>query len=156
VVPAVITPAYVNAVFAVLNHVYGNATRVLVATREVTPAVKADLRAIFNDPLYEREISIAQQTVDSPLPQLRSPLGDIDTTVTRLIAAGPGCIFVQTVSSFKAVLVTPPKAPSSEFWVLAPKQPNDDPQHLNSTPWALQFNAVFKTPTTIPNQCPKS
>ena len=53
VVPPVITVAYVNAVFAALNHINGNAARLLVDDGQFTNNVRSILRAIYNDPLYE-------------------------------------------------------------------------------------------------------
>jgi hypothetical protein len=153
VIPAVITVAYVNAVFRVLNHVYGNATRSLVAAKAVTPAVTADLRAIFNDPLYAKELQIAAQSVTSSLANVKKPPGDIATTVVELISASPTCIFVSTSADYGAVLKNPGKPPASAYWGLRRKSPSDDPGHVNPTAWALFFNAVYLTPTSISNQC---
>src|SRR5581483_4828845 len=56
VIPPVITPAYVNAVFVVLNHINGNAVRSLVAAGKVTDQVTDDLRAIYSPNLYPVEL----------------------------------------------------------------------------------------------------
>lgn len=153
VVPQSITPAYVNAVFAVLNHINGNATRELVANGRLTSQAQSDLRAVYNDPLYGQEVRIAKQGLSGGFANVRHPPGDIVTTVVDLETAGPGCIFVETKSDFTAVLVRPTSPVPSEYWVLRPKHPGDDPGHINPTPWALAFNAVYLTPTTIPDQC---
>src|SRR5689334_16440037 len=63
VVPAVITPAYVDAVFVVLNHVYSDAARRLRVAHSVTPEVRADLRAVFNDPVYATQLQAAEQAL---------------------------------------------------------------------------------------------
>jgi hypothetical protein len=153
VVPAVITPAYVNAVFAVLNHINGNASRSLVSSGELTGQVRSDLRAIYNDPLYTQEITIAQQSLSQSLDNVRRPPGDIVTSVERLISATPTCVFVETESDYSAVLVEPGHPSASEFFKLSPKSQIMDPENLNPTPWSISFNAAFLTPTSVPNQC---
>jgi hypothetical protein len=153
VVPAVITPAYVDAVFRVLNHVYGNATRELFQSRAVTPIVQTDLRAIFNNPLYGQELQNARDSLGTPPSSLRQPLGDVITTVVKMISASPECVFVQTSSDFTAVLAKPTTPAAAEYWVLRPKDTAADPNRLNPTAWALTFNADYLSPTSIPNQC---
>lgn len=153
VIPAVITPAYVDAVFAVLNHINGNAVRSMLAANAVTPTVQRDLRAVFADPLYVQEIKIANQTLAQGTRNFRRPPGDIETTVRRVIAASRSCVFVSAVSNFRAVVTKEGSSAASEYWVLMPKPSGIDPSHLNPTPWALAFNATYASPTSIPNQC---
>ncbi len=153
VVPPVITPAYVNAVFAVLNHINGNAVRSMLAANAVTTTVRMDLRAIFADPLYGQEVRIADQTLAGNIQGFRTPPGDIHTTVKRLISASTNCVFVATVSSFASVVQSPGPLAGAEYWVLRPKPLGDDPLNINPTPWVLSFNATYPTPTSIPNQC---
>lgn len=152
VIPAVITPAYVDAVFKVLENIAGDVSRQLVAQDAVTPGVLADLRAIFNDPLYATEVS-AIHDVLANIQDLRHPPGNVVTVVTRLISASPTCIFASTKSNGSAVTVSSGPAIASEYWELRPKQPDDDPSHINPTPWAFSFNAEYLTPTVVPNQC---
>jgi hypothetical protein len=152
VVPAVITAAYVDAVFRVLNHINGEAVRALVAARAVTPEVKLYLRAIYNDPLYATEVKIAQQTL-AQLSNFRHPPGDVDSQVVRVIHAARTCIFVSIAATFSAVVFHPGASAAADYWRLSPKQVGIDPKHLNPTPWALSFNATYPTPTVIPDQC---
>jgi hypothetical protein len=156
VIPPVITVAYVNAVFAVLNHINGDAVRALLLSRAVTPIVETYLRAIYNDPLYAQEVNIARQSLVGNLNNVRQPTGDLLTNVKQLIAASSRCVFVQTQTDFSQVLIRPDPTAASEYFALTPKQPGADPNHQNPTPWALKFNADYKTPTTIPDQCPAS
>ena len=93
VIPKVITVAYVNAVFAVLNHVNGDATRALIANASVTPEVLRDLRAIYGDSLYPEEVKIAQETITAGLSNFRRPPGDIATLVQEVQYSSPSCIF---------------------------------------------------------------
>lgn len=141
VVPAVITPAYVNSVFVVLNHIWGNSLRAEVASGKVTPAVLADLRAVFNDPLYSQEVEGANQAL-SQLANVRNPPGDPAETVIQLISASPSCIFVKSKSNVAAVVKTlPPQG--YDYYELVPKQSNADPRRLNTTPWALAYDLFF-------------
>lgn len=153
VIPAVITPAYVDAVFKVLNHIDGDASRTLYLSNAVTAGVLADLRAIYADPLYASEVQIAHQTLASDRRNVRDPPGDIRTSVVRIISASATCVFVQTKADYSAVLYRPGPSPASTYWVLSTKRQLDDPYHLNPTPWSLGFNAVYLTAQTIPNQC---
>jgi hypothetical protein len=152
-IPVVITPAYVDKVFAALNHVKGMATRVLAVRRAVTPEVTTVLRSIYNNPLFTEQVKIAGQSAQAPLPELRHPLGDVKTSVVQLISNSPKCIFARTTSEYAAVLVDPGAPAESEYYKLTPTQIGADPHHLNPTPWSMSFNAVFLKPTTIPDQC---
>jgi len=153
VVPLVITADYVNAVFKVLNHLDGDVTRSLVADRKVTPQDGAILRAIYNDPLYQEEVKIAGETLRSDMSVFRRPPGDRITTVENLVDTSPQCIFVATHSDYSQVAFHPTSSAISEFWMLTPKQAGADPNDTNPTPWALGFNASYKTLTSIPDQC---
>ncbi len=153
VVPAVITPAYVDAVFKVLNHINGNAVRALIQAGTMTPAVSAEIRAIYGDPLFAIEMRVFQQGLSQDTSNLRRPPGDRITTVQSLIADSPSCIFVKTVSDLTAVELRPTAQVAAEYWVLKPKLPMNDPNHVNPTPWALTYNQDFETATSVPNQC---
>jgi hypothetical protein len=124
-----------------------------LAAGQVTSEVQSDLRAIFNDPLYAEETKIAGQTLQEDRSRFRQPVGDIQTVVLQLIDRAPTCIFVETRSTFDSVVQHPTPPVGSEYWRLSPKQAGADPQAINPTPWSLSFNANYKTPTTIPDQC---
>jgi hypothetical protein len=156
VVPPVITVAYVNAVFAVLNHINGDVSRSMLSNNQLTEQARVDLRAIYDDPLYTREVTIAQQSLRGNLDNVRRPPGDIVTTVRKLIAASSQCVFVETRSDFSPVLIHPGEPTASEYFELARKQADIDPGQVNPTPWALSFNASYLTPTTVPDQCATS
>ena len=153
VIPAVITPAYVNAVFRVLNHVYGNAIRSWLASGHETSSARADLRAVFGDPLYGQELSITTQGMTGDLTNVRKPPGDRITSVRSLIDESQSCVFVETLTDYSQVLVHDPRATGSEYWRLSPKVTANDPGSRNPTPWALTFNATYTTTTPIPDQC---
>lgn len=153
VIPAIITPAYVDAVFKVLNHINGNAVRAYVLGGVLTPQAKADLRAIYGEPLYEKELQLTSESLNGSLKNVRRPPGDRLTTVTQLIDSSSQCIFVATKTSYAQILMNPSKPAASEYWRLSPKDPSSDPANLNPTDWSISFNASYTTPTTIPDQC---
>ena len=153
VIPAVITPAYVNAVFRVLNHVYGNAVRAWLTSGHETSAARADLRAVFGDPLFDQELSITTQGMSGDLSNVRKPPGDRITTVRSLIDESRSCVFVETFTDYSHVLVHDTPTTGSEYWRLSLKTSTDDPSSRNPTPWALTFNATYTTSTPIPDQC---
>jgi hypothetical protein len=152
-IPAVITPAYVDKVFVALNHVDGDASRILLARNSVTSGVTTILRSIYNDPLFSEQVKIASQSLQSPIPGLRHPLGDIQTSVVQLISGSPKCIFAKTTSNYTAVLVDPGPPAGSEYFELTPTQVGANAGHLNPTPWSMTFNADYLKPTRIPDQC---
>lgn len=153
VVPAVITPAYVDAVFKVLNHLDGDVSRSLVKGRTVTSRDLSILRAIYGDALYQEEVQIADQSAQQNVSGLRRPLGDRVTTVVSMIDAGPKCVFVATRTDYSQVLIHPAPPAAAEFWRLSPKSTSSEISDINPTPWVLTFNATYKTPTSIPDQC---
>ena len=153
VIPSVITVPYVNAVFKVLEHLDGDVLRDLVASDRVTATSISYLRAIYNDPLYQQEVTIAHQTVSSLTANVRNPPGDIVLRVVKLWSTSSSCIFASTTSDYSAVLIKSGPSPASSYFGLDLKPRSANDRRLNPTPWAIFFNAVFMIPTTIPNQC---
>lgn len=154
IIPAVITPAYVNAVFRVLNHINGNAVRLIATEHRVSTPAQAELRAIFNDPEYATQLQAAQLSIQQGVIANVNPTGaDAVTTVKQLIAVSPNCLFVETTTDLSALLRNPTPVAASEYYELARKQRGDDPTGINSTPWAISFNAAFQTPTAIGPRC---
>jgi hypothetical protein len=152
-VPSTITPAYVNSVFVVLNHIYGNALRLELESNSIPTQAAVDLRAIYNDPLYSKQLTIAAQDLAGNRSNVRSDPGDQVTRVIHVISASPTCIFVDTETDVSKVVINPPPA-GYDYYELTPKQPGIDPDGLNRTPWALSYDLFFTSPTPAQNQCP--
>jgi hypothetical protein len=148
--------AYVDAVLAALNHVYGNATRALRSSHAVSAEVKTDLRSIFNDPLYDQQVDAAKLSLQGVINNVRSHPGDLKTTVSRLLTASTSCIFVKTQTDFSSAFIHTTPEPASEYFELAPKQPDDDPSNLNPTRWAFAKSLAYRTPTSIASTCPSA
>jgi len=143
VVPAVITPAYVDAVFAVLDHVYGNAVRLMVATTNLPVQATVDLRAVFADPEYATELKIFHLELEQGFAHVRRPPGDRRTTVVRVLSASETCIFVQTKTSFRAVITDPAPETGTEYYALEKKSSANDPDRLNSTAWEIYYDVAY-------------
>jgi hypothetical protein len=154
-VPRVITVAYVNSVLKALFSVYGNATRSLVAAHALTPSVEADLRAMYLSPFYEDQIRAAEISLQGAISNVRTPPGNPDVTVERLLATSSTCIFIQTKTDLAAVLKESTPSAASEYYELALKPPSIDPRDLNPTPWAIGFNVAYQTPTRATDPCGK-
>lgn len=150
VVPAVITPAYVNAVFAVLNHVYGNAVRLMVATHKIPVQATVELRAIFADPEYATELKIFSFELHQNPQGLKHPPGDEVTRVIRILSSSTSCIYIQTSTDYSAVVVKPQRATGPEFYGLELKPNSIDPHHLNDSKWAIFFNESFRSSNPPP------
>src|ERR1700722_11848477 len=105
--PSTITAAYVDAVLVQLNHVYGNAVRSEVLTKQVTPAAIQDLRAIYSGPLYTSELSAFREGESSQPSDVRDPPGDEATNVVQMLSSSRSCIFARASTSYAAVLRSP-------------------------------------------------
>lgn len=153
VVPAVITPAYVDAVFVELNRIYGDATRLEIGTDSVSTEVYQLLRSIYTDPDYGFQVKIFKQSLADGFANVVKPPGDRTTKVLKLLSATPSCILVQTETTFRGVVLHPGPPAASEYYMLGLKPPNYDPNHINPTPWAISINVSFTTPTTVALSC---
>lgn len=153
VIPAVITPAYVNAVFRVLNHINGNAVRAVVSSRQISATVTQALQAIYAGPLLGVEVKVFQQGLSSGLSNVKPNPGDRLTVVRRLVASTPNCIFVETSSDLSAVEIKAGPRAASEYWELTLKGADQDPSHINPTPWMFSDNQDFTVPTTVTSPC---
>lgn len=154
VIPPVITIPYVDAVFKVLNHINGNAARTIIGANSLTALAIADLKAIYSPPLLAVELRVFSVGLTQDKSNLRSPMGDRVTTVNKLIFTSSSCMFVETTTQLTNVEISPTAVPASEYWELERKSSIQDPLHLNPTPWALDYNADYMTPTNAPNICP--
>jgi hypothetical protein len=152
-VPAVITVSYINHVLAQLNVVYSDALRISLTTKQITPQVKTDLRAIYADPLYQEEINGFELQLKHYPSDLRPHIGNRITTVVKLISASPKCIFITTQENFSQIVAHPGRGFGSEYYSLVRKASKDDPDHLNRTPWQFGYNFASIKPHLVADQC---
>jgi len=155
VVPRRITVAYVDAVLAKLNHVYGDAVRSLVANKRLTVGAYKDLADIYTSSLAAEEQKIfIEQSSAKYLKIARRHPGDPITRVIRIIHSSNSCIFSRVFTNTNPETVHPTKPPADEYIGL--KRNIDGPTPtLNHTPWIIFFDGVNRRFTLIPNQCPR-
>ncbi|MCU4187529.1 hypothetical protein K6U06_24440 [Acidiferrimicrobium sp. IK] len=146
-IPPTIDAAYVNAVLAQLNHVYGDAQRIEIATKFLPKSIPPLLRAIFGDAQYARELSVFSQALQgNQLDGLSPNAGDRKMTAVALSSNSTSCIQASIVADYRSVdPVAPPSVPG--YVVLRPKISADDPQGVNRTPWMIFYES---------NQAPSS
>jgi hypothetical protein len=150
VVPAVITIDYLNAVLAQLNAVQGDAVRTMVNTDQIPSAVTDRLRAIYNDPLFSRQLRVVSEEMVAGFSNVKKPPGDRTMLVKRVMSVSATCLWIETHTDFSAVTITPRDTAASEYLGLRIKQAGIDPSRINPTPWAFDFSATFPAPTPPP------
>jgi hypothetical protein len=152
-VPPVITVGYVNQVLARLNVVYSDALRISLTTKQITPQVKTDLRAIYAGPLYQQELNAFRVQIQHPPPDLRPHIGNRITIVKQLISQRRSCVFIETTTTFSQISSYNGEPFGSEYYSLVKKVAADDPDHLNGTPWMFGFNSASLKPETAVDPC---
>ncbi len=139
-IPATIDVPYVNAVLAQLNHVYGNAQRIEIATKFLPPSIPPLLRAIFGDPQYARELNVFSQALQgNTLDGFKLDPPDPISTVTALTHGQAACIEA-AVSTVDNAQKTGTAEPLALYVVLRPKLPANDPRRVNRTPWEIAYD----------------
>lgn len=150
-VPEVIDVAYVEKVMEALDHVYGDAIRILAREREITKDFLEHLAAIYTPSEFELVQDVWVKDVASGLEGLLPTPGDPVTTVVRMVRADSDCIVSAVTRSFAATREQTDPPSQQRFIALIPKpdtQPNDS---LNPTPLVLSFDgykADGSEPTT--------
>ena len=148
VIPAVITPAYVNAVFRVLNHIYGNALREEVTTRQVDGTVLHDLEAIYSEPQLAVEESIFQQALNGSLNYVVTSPGDRVFTTKALQSAGPRCIQAQELADYSTVDRS--RGSNQSLIVVLARTPQNQGSSRNPTPWSISYEKTEEPASTCP------
>src|SRR5581483_6015068 len=89
-IPATIDTAYVDRVLKALDHVDGDAARIIVASRQVARDASDRLAAIYSGDELVAQTNAWLDLLDR-LNDVKNPPGDRVTTTKRLIAAHPTC-----------------------------------------------------------------
>lgn len=154
-VPAVIDAAYVNAVLAALDEVDGQATRLIVAARKLEPEAGRRLQAIYSVEQLQLEVE-RRLTGLAQDPELKGILpnpGNQRTTVERIIAATPTCLWLAVRRDYSKVNVDP-SADRTEYVGLQPLDPRNNPGNANPTPWVIFADGLRRDGTEPANPCP--
>ncbi|HEX2039300.1 MAG TPA: hypothetical protein VHF47_06165 [Acidimicrobiales bacterium] len=151
--PAVIDVAYVEKVMAALDHVYGDAIRILARERQITKEFLEHLVAIYT----EREFEVAQRAwvedVAKGLPGLVGAPENPRTGIRHALLLTEACILVAVDRDFSGSRSSPPSTPQ-KFIGLTPKQPARDPRNLNPTPWSISFDGFVAEPAGAVPEAP--
>ncbi|MBV9665787.1 MAG: hypothetical protein JOZ37_17610 [Actinobacteria bacterium] len=152
-VPPTIDAAYLNKVIQALDHVDGDATRLIVARRQLVPEAARRLSSIYSAEEFTAQTNLWLDLLDKGLPGAQASPGDVVTTITRVIAAGRSCAFVEVRRDYSKVATNGPTA-GTDYLVLAPLDRKRDPNAFNPTPWVISregFNSDQPQPS---NPCP--
>lgn len=151
-VPAKIDEAYLNKVFAALEHVDGDATRLIVAGQTLVPEAAKRLRAIYAEDEFQAQVNLwLDIVIKKDLGRSKPNPGDRRTTVSQVLTATPGCIYAAVNRDYSAIVDD--STPSAEFVGLKPSDPARDSFNLNPTPWMVFFDGSNKDGSTPSDPC---
>lgn len=153
VVPRRITVAYVDAVLAKLNHVYGDAVRSLVANGKITRPVLADIAAIYSGGLNPIEVRIFAGASKPTIDSLKQHPGDRVMHVRRLIAGSPSCIFARVSVDESAVARHPAVEPSHIYEGMKSTNVGAHRNPLNPTPWVFFYDLTTSSKHSPGDPC---
>lgn len=150
-VPAVIDAAYVNRVLASLDALTGEAFRLYIRDRRITPEISDRLRAAYGSgEIYDLTVRSFEKEKDT---RLSAPPGNPVSTVTRLITASPNCVYAQVARDYRPVGGT---IQDLKLWVgLRPPAAFQDPLRYNPTPWIYVVDGVRPDNSEPANPCAK-
>ncbi len=132
----------INRTLAGLDGVMGDAQRLLMRERRISPQVTDRLQAIYVGPELLNQIDAFRADVANGLVGIKDPPGNRVTTVSRLITVSPICIFVEVSRDYSPATAGAAPRPSKLYVVLVTKTEGDDPRQLNPTPWAMLYDGV--------------
>ncbi|HZT67126.1 MAG TPA: hypothetical protein VFA11_15160 [Acidimicrobiales bacterium] len=142
--PAKITPAYVQRVLNALETVNGESLRLILSQHAFPAGAAVLLRAINTPDEFQRQTGLWGQEIAQGLKNYKANPGVVHDQLARELSANPQCIFTQVNRDFSAVAVTSPP-PHITFIELRSKDPSQDPEHVNPTPWVFAFVGFSST-----------
>lgn len=138
VVPPVITVAYVDAVFAKLDAVRGNALRSAVAAGKVTQEAIRDYYAVFTPTLASSIINGVSAAASDHFPYISTHPGNQVTEVKSLLASSRTCVLALVTINDSAISTVPAERTPYVYEALAPRQVLNSKEH-DPTPWAISY-----------------
>ena len=135
IIPNPITVAYLDAVLAALNHVDGNAARLVQASGKVTDEAIALVQSIGTP----AEVTVSVQSlagIPGSAAALRVPMGDFRSSVREILSATPNCVAFLAVDEGTAVRIDPLPAAVNAYR-LRPRDQAQTPTPANPTPYAI-------------------
>lgn len=156
-VPAVIDEAYVNRVLAGLDQVYGDALRLVVASRTLPGDALARVESVYAGDVLKAVRASINATASGDQATFAQPPGNRITTVVQLLEANPACIFAEISRDYRNVTNDEYDAePVSQWVVLRPGATYGIATGYNATGWVYTFDGVDEDGTGPEVPCPAS
>ena len=154
VIPPVIDEPYLTAVLAALDEVDSEATRMIHAAKNITPAAADYLNAIYSDDEFTRQAdrwydSLAE---DVELKGIRPSPGNRVTEVERIIDARPDCVWLAVKRDYSAVNFDA-GVDIVEYVALQPLDRSNDRRGVNRTSWMITTDGFRHDGTEPSNPC---
>lgn len=148
-VPATIDKAYLDRVFAALERVDGDATRIIVAKGTMVPDASARLRAIYAEDEFQAQVNLwLDIVIQKQLDRFKNPPGDRLSRVDRVLTGRRDCVFVGVLRDYSAITSTT-SPPAVEYVTLRPADAARDQANLNPTPWMISSEG-YKSDGSVP------
>jgi hypothetical protein len=141
-VPAVIDAVYVNRVLAELDAVMGDVTRMVIRTKTITVDAYDRMKAVYQSTEF---LQLAVDGFESDMREgfssYKPSPGNTISSVTRILAATPKCIFAEVRRDYSGVALA--QSAVSQQWIgLIPLDRSRDPKGFNKTSWAFVYDGV--------------
>ena len=132
-IPAVIDANYLNRVFVALDHIDGDAARIIVSNWRLVPPATDRMAAIYFTSEFTAQTNLWLDLLDQPN-RFKPQVGDRKTTTRRIITARQSCVFAEIERDYTAITVDA-KPPSASYVAMKASAPSQ----LNPTPWKIDF-----------------
>jgi hypothetical protein len=148
-VPATIDAAYLTKVFAALDGVDGDATRLILRTKNLPPEAAERLASIYGEKEFRVQTGRWLDVLEAGnLAGYKPEPGNLKTSVVRVISSNSQCVFLLGQRDHSAIAVSPP-APQDTYFYLQPLEPIRNRKQFNPTPWMISgegFNSDGSAP----------
>lgn len=138
-IPAVIDTAYVARVMQALDHVYGDAVRLLARTHQVNEDFLRYLVAIHNPRLFGLVQDLWVKIQARGFEGLATSPGDPRTRIDTLLRADRDCVLIQGDRDTSPLYVTDRPTDHDRYVALTPLRLDRNPGGTNPTPWTINF-----------------
>ena len=157
VIPPVIDEPYLTAVLAALDEDDSEATRLIHAAKNVTPAAADYLNAIYSDDEFTRQVDVWYLSIadDQELKGIRPSPGNRVTRIERVISASPTCVWMAVKRDYSAVNFDP-GPDDTEYVAIEPLDRANDRRGVNRTAWMITDDGLLSDRTEPPNPCPSA
>ena len=151
-IPPTIDAAYLNKVFAALERVDGDATRLILQSKTLPPEAARRLRAIYDEEEFKAQVDLWLDLITKKeLGRSKPNPGDRVTTVRQVLRGGGDCTYVAVARDYSQIIGDP--APTAEYVGLKPSDATRDPADLNPTPWMIFFDGSNRDGSAPPDPC---